>query len=26
MKVVNLSNLRTGRVYSPGNIPVTQFC
>jgi hypothetical protein len=26
MKVVGLSALRTGRLYSPGNIPGTHFC
>ena len=26
MKVVRLSALRTGRIYSPGNIPGTHFC
>jgi hypothetical protein len=26
LKVVRLSALRTGRVYSPGNIPGTHFC
>jgi hypothetical protein len=26
MKVVRLSDLRTGRVYPPGNIPGTYFC
>jgi len=26
MKVVELSALRTGRLYSPGNIPGTHFC
>jgi len=26
MKVVRLSVLRTGRLYSPGNIPGTHFC
>ena len=26
MKVVRLSALRTGRLYSPGNIPGTHFC
>ena len=26
MKVVWLSALRTGRLYLPGNIPVTNFC
>jgi hypothetical protein len=26
MKVVGLSNLRTGRLYPPGNIPSTHFC
>jgi len=25
MKVVRLSSLRTGRLYSPGNIPGTHF-
>jgi len=26
MKVVWLSALRTGRLYLPGNIPITNFC
>jgi hypothetical protein len=26
MKVVLLPNLRTGRLYPPGNIPSTHFC
>jgi hypothetical protein len=26
MKVVRLSALHTGRLYSPGNIPGTHFC
>ena len=26
MKVVRLSALRTGRLYSPGSIPGTHFC
>ena len=26
MKVVGLSDVRTGRLYSPGNIPGTHFC
>ena len=26
MKVVRLSALRTGRLYTPGNIPGTHFC
>ena len=26
MKVVSLSTLRTGRLYTPGNLPGTNFC
>jgi len=26
MKVIRLSDLRTGRLYSPGNTPGTRFC